>query len=165
MEGGVELSKGRHCLTLVGAFYPISTTRVKLCITLWFFTNFRPKNGICKLKIWKKMIGKRDANRRWFGKKTRVLHLKSCFFSVKTIFLPVNLWCIAGQRHVNWPLKAMILKLKVVGFPAHPTSSARKVLAISDMRKSLILDVFVTSGEVVCKFAKHGVMRCQEKSE
>lgn len=79
--------------------------------------------------------------------------------------MPVNLQRIAGQRHVNWPLKAMILKLKVVGFPAHPTSNARKVLAISDMRKSLILDVFVTGGAVVCKFAKHGEVRCQEKSE
>ena len=77
--------------------------------------------------------------------------------------MPVNLHHIAGQRHVNWPLKAMILKLKVVGYPAHPTGDVRKVVVISDMRKSLILDVFVTSGEVVCKFAKHGEVRCQEK--
>lgn len=79
--------------------------------------------------------------------------------------MPVNLHLIAGQRHVNWPLKAMILKIKVVGYPAHPTSNLRKVLVISDMRKSLILGLFVTIGEVVCKFAKHGEMRCQEKSE
>lgn len=59
----------------------------------------------------------------------------------------------------------MILKLKVVGYPAHPTSNVRKVVVISDMRKSLILGVFVTGGEVVCKFAKHGVVGCQEKSE
>ena len=44
-------------------------------------------------------------------------------------------------------------------------NDARKVLAISDMRKSLILGIFVTSGEVVCKFAKHGEVRCQEKSQ
>lgn len=59
----------------------------------------------------------------------------------------------------------MIFKLKVVGYPAHPTSNARKVLAISDMRKSLILGVFVTSVGVVCKFAKHGEVGCQEKSQ
>lgn len=29
VEGGVELSKECHCLTPVGAFYPISATRVK----------------------------------------------------------------------------------------------------------------------------------------
>ena len=109
------------------------------------------------------MIGKQGANRRLFGKKTRVLHLKTCFFSVKTIFLPVNLQRIAGQRHVNWPLKAMIFKLKVVGYPTRSICDARKALAISDMRKSLILGVFVTSGEVVCKFAKYGEVGCQEK--
>lgn len=59
----------------------------------------------------------------------------------------------------------MILKLKVVGYPACSICDACKVLAISDMRKSLILGVFVTSGEVVCKFAKHGEVGCQEKSE
>lgn len=79
--------------------------------------------------------------------------------------MPVNLQRIAGQRHVNWPLKAMILKLKVVGYPAHPTGNVRKVVVISNMQKSLILGVFVTSGEVVCKFAKHGEVGCQEKSE
>lgn len=79
--------------------------------------------------------------------------------------MPVNLHLIVGQRHVNWPLKAMILKLKVVGYPTRSICDARKVLAISDMRKSLILGVFVTSGEVVCKFAKHGEVGCQEKSE
>ena len=79
--------------------------------------------------------------------------------------MPVNLHLIAGQRHVNWPLKAMILKLKVVGYPAHPTGNVRKVVVISNMRKSLILGIFVTSGEVVCKFAKHGEVGCQEKSE
>ena len=66
---------------------------------------------------------------------------------------------------MNWPLKAMILKLKVVGYPARSTGNVRKVLVVSNMRKSLILGVFVTSGEVVCKFAKHGEVRCQEKSE
>ena len=66
---------------------------------------------------------------------------------------------------MNWPLKAMILKLKVVGYAARSICDARKVLVVSDMRKSLILGVFVTSGEVVCKFAKHGDVRCQEKSE
>ena len=66
---------------------------------------------------------------------------------------------------MSWPLKAMIFKLKVVGYPARSICDARKVLAISDMRKSLILGVFVTSGEVVCKFAKHGEVRCQEKSQ
>ena len=79
--------------------------------------------------------------------------------------MPVSLHLIAGQRHVNWPLKAMILKLKVVGYPAHPTSNVRKVVVISDMRMLFISGVFVTSGEVVCKFAKHGEVRCQEKSE
>ena len=79
--------------------------------------------------------------------------------------MPVNLQCIAGQRHANWPLKAMILKIKVVGYPAHLTSNVRKVMVISNMRKSLILGLFVTSGEVVCKFAKHGEVHCQEKSE
>lgn len=79
--------------------------------------------------------------------------------------MPVNLQRIAGQRHVNWVLKAMILKLKVVGYPARSTRDARKVLDVSDMQKSLILGVFVTSGEVVCKFAKHGEVGCQEKSE
>lgn len=64
---------------------------------------------------------------------------------------------------MNWPLKAMILKLKVVGYPARSICDARKVLTISDMRKSFILGVFVTSGRVVCKFAKHGEVRCQEK--
>ena len=64
---------------------------------------------------------------------------------------------------MNWPLKAMILKLKVVGYPAHPTSNVRKVVVISDMRMLFILDVFVTSFGVVCKFAKHGEVRCQEK--
>lgn len=59
----------------------------------------------------------------------------------------------------------MILKLKVVGYPAHPTSNVRKVLVISDMRMLFIFGVFVTCGEVVCKFAKHGEVRCQEKSE
>lgn len=59
----------------------------------------------------------------------------------------------------------MILKLKVVGYPAHPTSNVRKVLVISDMRKSLILGVFVTCGRGVGKFAKHGKVGCQEKSQ
>lgn len=59
----------------------------------------------------------------------------------------------------------MRFKLKVVGYPARPICDARKMLAISDMRKSLILGVFVTSGEVVCKFAKHGEVGCQEKLE
>ena len=79
--------------------------------------------------------------------------------------MPVNLYGIAGQKHANWPLKAMILKLKVVGYPARPTSNVRKVVVISDMRMLLILGVFVTSGGVVSKFAKHGEVRCQEKSE
>lgn len=57
----------------------------------------------------------------------------------------------------------MILKLKVVGYPARSICDARKVVVISDMRKSLILGVFVTSGRVVGKFAKHGKVRCQEK--
>lgn len=57
----------------------------------------------------------------------------------------------------------MILKLKVVGYPAHPTGNMRKVLVISNMRMLFILGVFVTSGAVVGKFAKHGEMRCQEK--
>ena len=57
----------------------------------------------------------------------------------------------------------MILKLKVVGYAARSICDARKMLVISDMRKSLILGVFVTSGEVVCKFAKHGEVGCQEK--
>ena len=64
---------------------------------------------------------------------------------------------------MNWPLKAMIFKLKVVGYPACSICDARKMLVISDMQKSLILGVFVTSGEVVCKFAKHGEVGCQEK--
>lgn len=76
-----------------------------------------------------------------------------------------NLHGIAGQKHANWPLKAMILKIKVVGYPAHPTSNLRKVLVISDMHMLFVLGVFVTSGEVVCKFAKHGEVRCQEKSQ
>lgn len=59
----------------------------------------------------------------------------------------------------------MIFKLKVVGYTARPIRDSRKVLAVSDMQKSLILGVFVTSGEVVCKFAKHGEVRCQEKSQ
>lgn len=79
--------------------------------------------------------------------------------------MPVNLHLIAGQRHVNWPLKAMIFKLKVVGYPARSTSNVRKVVVISNMRMLFILGVFVTSGEVVCKFAKHGEVGCQEKSE
>lgn len=57
----------------------------------------------------------------------------------------------------------MILKLKVVGYPARSICDARKVLAVSNMRKSLILGVFVTSVGVVCKFAKHGEVGCQEK--
>ncbi len=77
--------------------------------------------------------------------------------------MPVNLQRIAGQRHANWPPKAMIFKLKVVGYPAHSTSNVRKVLVISDMRKSLILGIFVTSGAVVGKFDKHGEVGCQEK--
>lgn len=77
--------------------------------------------------------------------------------------MPVNLQRIEGQRHVNWPLKAMIFKLKVVGYPDCLTRSVRKVLIVSNMQKSLILGVFVTSGEVVCKFAKHGEVSCQEK--
>lgn len=79
--------------------------------------------------------------------------------------MPVNLHLIAGQRHVNWPLKAMIFKLKVVGYPARSICDACKMLIVSDMRMLFILGVFVTSGEVVCKFAKHGEVRCQEKSE
>lgn len=79
--------------------------------------------------------------------------------------MPVNLHGITDQRHVNWPLKAMIFKLKVVGYPARLTRTVRKVLVNSDMQKSLILGVFVTGGVVVCKFAKHGELRCQEKSE
>ena len=66
---------------------------------------------------------------------------------------------------MNWPLKAMIFKLKIVGYPARSICDARKTLAVNDMRKSLILGVFVTSGEVVCKFAKHGEVGCQEKSQ
>ncbi len=57
----------------------------------------------------------------------------------------------------------MRFKLKVVGYPARSICDARKTLAVNDMRKSLILGVFVTSGEVVSKFAKHGEVRCQEK--
>lgn len=34
VEGGVELSKECHCLTPVGAIYPISATRVTVPITL-----------------------------------------------------------------------------------------------------------------------------------
>ena len=78
--------------------------------------------------------------------------------------MPVNLHGIAGQKHANWPLKAMIFKLKVVGYPAHPTGNVRKVVVISDMRMLFILGVFVTSGRVVGKFAKHGEVGCQEKS-
>lgn len=77
--------------------------------------------------------------------------------------MPVNLHGIAGQKHANWPLKAMIFKLKVVGYPAHPTGDARKVVVISNMRMLFILGVFVTIGADVCKFAKHGEVRCQEK--
>lgn len=79
--------------------------------------------------------------------------------------MPVNLHLIAGQRHVNWPLKAMIFKLKVVGYPARSICDACKMLIVSDMRMLFILGVFVTSGEVVCKFAKHGEVGCQEKSQ
>ncbi|PMC23892.1 hypothetical protein CJ231_08325 [Hoylesella buccalis] len=79
--------------------------------------------------------------------------------------MPVNLQRIAGQKHANWPLKAMIFKLKLVGYPAHPTGDSCKMLIVSDMRMLFILGVFVTSGEVVCKFAKHGEVGCQEKSE
>lgn len=66
---------------------------------------------------------------------------------------------------MNWPLKAMIFKLKVVGYPARSICDACKMLIVSDMRMLFILGVFVTSGEVVCKFAKHGEVGCQEKSQ
>ena len=64
---------------------------------------------------------------------------------------------------MNWPLKAMILKLKVVGYAARSICDARKMLIVSNMRTSLIFGIFVTIGEVVCKFAKHGEVGCQEK--
>lgn len=57
----------------------------------------------------------------------------------------------------------MILKLKVVGYPARSICDARKVLVISNMRMLFILGVFVTIGADVCKFAKHGEVGCQEK--
>ena len=66
---------------------------------------------------------------------------------------------------MNWPLKAMILKLKVVGYTARSICDARKILIVSNMRKSLILGIFVTNDVVVCKFTKHGEVGCQEKSQ
>lgn len=59
----------------------------------------------------------------------------------------------------------MILKLKVVGYAARSIRNVRKMLAVSDMQKSLILGIFVTNGRVICKFAKHGEVGCQEKSQ
>ena len=117
-----------------------------------------------KLSIWKKSIGKREANRRLVCHKNKILPRKHGDNVRRCIQLVDNQHAIAPLKHAYWALNSMLLTKKEVE-NSHKTAWEKcNILFISRIQKNQMQGVFATRCIVVRKYASYEEIRCQENS-